>query len=144
MSDPLQKTDRTTITRHGERALYDRDAANAIIDEALVAHVGFDAGDGVIVIPMTYARINDELILHGAVASRWLSSFESGQDVCITVTLLDGLVLARSALAVLGAPLRWATPWQRLSRSPLVPRRGLLQPSRSSRSSNLRSTLRAQ
>jgi len=99
MSTALEKTDRTSITRHSERADYDRAAANAIIDEALVAHVGFDAGSGVTVIPMTYARIGEELILHGAVASRWLSSFEAGQDVCVTVTLLDGLVLARSAFS---------------------------------------------
>lgn len=99
MSDALEKTDRTTITRHSERASYDRDVANAILDEALVAHVGFDAGTGVTVLPMAYARIDDVLYLHGAVASRWLSSFNEGRDVCITVTLVDGLVLARSAFS---------------------------------------------
>ena len=99
MSDALTKTDRTTITRHNERGSYDRDVANAIFDEALVAHVGFDAGAGVTVLPMAYARIDDVLYLHGAVASRWLSSFDEGRDVCVTVTLLDGLVLARSAFS---------------------------------------------
>lgn len=95
----LKKTDRTTISRHAERASYDREVANAILDEALIAHVGLDSGEGVMVIPMTYARIDDELILHGAVASRWLSSFSEGRNICVTVTLLDGLVLARSAFS---------------------------------------------
>lgn len=95
----LQKTDRTTISRHDERASYDRDVANAILDEGLVAHVGLDTGSGVMVIPMTYARLGDELILHGAVASRWLSSFEEGRPVSACVTILDGLVLAQSAFS---------------------------------------------
>lgn len=99
MSNNLTQTDRTTISRHDERASYDRDTANSILDEGLVAHVGFDTGKGVTVIPMTYARQGDELILHGAVASRWLSSFEGGRDICVTVTLLDGLVLARAAFS---------------------------------------------
>ena len=99
MSRALEKTDRTTISRHAERGSYERDAANAILDEGLVAHVGLDTGSGVMVIPMTYARIDDELILHGAVASRWLASFTEGRDICVTVTLLDGLVLARSAFS---------------------------------------------
>jgi nitroimidazol reductase NimA-like FMN-containing flavoprotein (pyridoxamine 5'-phosphate oxidase superfamily) len=99
MSDDLAQTERTSISRHAERGSYDRAAAYAILDEALVAHVGLDAGEGTMVIPMTYARLDDDLILHGAVASRWLSSFESGRDVCVCVTLLDGLVLARSAFS---------------------------------------------
>lgn len=99
MSDNLTRTDKTTISRHSERASYDRNVANEILDEALVAHVGFDTGSGVTVLPMTYARIGDELLLHGAIASRWLSSFEAGREVCVTVTLLDGLVLARSAFS---------------------------------------------
>ena len=99
MSKDLQQTDRTTISRHAERGSYDRDIANAILDEGMVAHVAFDAGGGVIVIPMTYARIGDEIVLHGAVASRWLSSFEHGLPVSVCVTLLDGLVLAQSAFS---------------------------------------------
>ncbi len=99
MSAELQKTDRTTISRHDERGSYDREIANAILDEGLVAHVGVDTGSGVMVIPMTYARMGDELILHGAVASRWLSSFEEGRPVSVCVTLLDGLVLAQSAFS---------------------------------------------
>ena len=99
MGADLKHTDRTSISRHSERGSYEREAAYAILDEALVAHVGVDTGDGVMVIPMTYARIGDELLLHGAVASRWLSSFEAGRDICVCVTLLDGLVLARSAFS---------------------------------------------
>jgi len=99
MTEPLTRTDRTTISRHPERGSYDRETAYAIIDEALVAHVGLDSGGGVMVIPMTYARVGDEVVLHGAVASRWLGSFEKGRDICVCFTLLDGLVLARSAFS---------------------------------------------
>jgi nitroimidazol reductase NimA-like FMN-containing flavoprotein (pyridoxamine 5'-phosphate oxidase superfamily) len=95
----LRKTDRTTISRHDERGSYDRELANAILDEGMVAHVGFDTDDGPTVIPMTYARMDNEIVLHGAVASRWLSSFEKGKPVSICVTLLDGLVLAQSAFS---------------------------------------------
>lgn len=99
MSTALQQTDRTTISRHDERASYDRDVAYSILDEGMVAHVGFGSGGGVTVIPMTYARLGDEIMLHGAVASRWLSSFEQGRPVSVCVTLLDGLVLAQSAFS---------------------------------------------
>lgn len=99
MSGELQKTEKTTISRHAERGSYDRDAAYAILDEGLVAHVGLNSEHGVIVIPMTYARLGDELFLHGAIASRWLSSFEGGRPVSVCVTLLDGIVLARSAFS---------------------------------------------
>lgn len=99
MSKELEQTSRTTISRHAERGSYDRDAAYAILDEGMVAHVGFDTGSGVTVIPMTYARLGDEVVLHGAVASRWLSSFEAGRLVSVCVTLLDGLVLAQSAFS---------------------------------------------
>jgi len=95
----LEQTNRTTISRHSERGSYDRNVANAILDEGMVAHVGFDTGNGVAVIPMTYARIDDELFLHGAIASRWLSGFEQGKPVSVCVTLLDGLVLAQSAFS---------------------------------------------
>ena len=99
MTKELRQTERTTISRHDERGSYDRDAANAILDEGMVAHVAFDTGSGVTVIPMTYARLGDEIVLHGAVASRWLSSFEQGRPVSVCVTLLDGLVLAQSAFS---------------------------------------------
>lgn len=99
MSSPLQQTERTTMSRHDERGSYDRELAYAILDEALVAHVGLRTGHGVTVMPMTYARQGDELLLHGAVASRWLSGTEEGHPISVCVTLLDGLVLARSAFA---------------------------------------------
>ena len=99
MSADLKQTDRTTISRHAERGSYDREAAYAIIDEGMVAHVGFDTGEGVIVIPMTYARIEEEIFLHGAVASRWLSKFDEGAPVSVCITHLDGLVLAKSAFS---------------------------------------------
>ena len=99
MSSPLQQTDRTTMSRHDERGSYDRQLAYAILDEALVAHVGLATAHGVAVMPMTYARRGDDLVLHGAVASRWLSATEEGQPISVCVTLLDGLVLARSAFS---------------------------------------------
>ncbi|MGI9206253.1 MAG: pyridoxamine 5'-phosphate oxidase family protein [Woeseiaceae bacterium] len=99
MSEKLQQTDRTTISRHSERASYDRDTAYEILDEGMVAHVGFDVGNGVTVIPMTYARLDDAIVLHGAVASRWLAAFKAGWPVSVCVTLLDGLVLAQSAFS---------------------------------------------
>ena len=99
MAGELEQTNRTTISRHSERASYDRGTAYEILDEGLVAHVGFDAGSGVTVIPMTYARLDDEIVLHGAVASRWLSSFAEGRPVSVCVTLLDGIVLAQSAFS---------------------------------------------
>jgi uncharacterized protein len=99
MTKELKRTDRTAIGRHPERGNYERETAYAILDEGLVAHVGFDSGNGVVVVPMTYARISDELFLHGAVASRWLSSFRDGMNISVCVTLLDGLVLARSAFS---------------------------------------------
>jgi uncharacterized protein len=73
--------------------------AYAILDEGLVAHVGIETTNGVIVMPMTYARLGNDVILHGAAASRWLGSLETGTPICVRVTLLDGLVLARSAFA---------------------------------------------
>jgi nitroimidazol reductase NimA-like FMN-containing flavoprotein (pyridoxamine 5'-phosphate oxidase superfamily) len=99
VSKDLEKTQKTSISRHDERGSYDRELAYSILDEGMVAHVGFDTGEGVIVIPMTYARLDDDLILHGAVASRWLSSFAAGRAVSVCVTLLDGLVLAQSAFS---------------------------------------------
>ena len=99
VASDLLKTDRTTISRHAERGSYDRETANAILDEGMVAHVAFYLDDGPIVIPVTYARMGDEIVLHGAVASGWVSSFEKGMPVSVCVTLLDGLVLAQSAFS---------------------------------------------
>ncbi len=88
---------RATLRRKAERGRYDRRAADAILDEGLVAHVGLCGDDGPVVIPMLYARWRDRLVLHGSPASRLLRGGSQGLDLCVTVTLVDGLVLARSA-----------------------------------------------
>lgn len=91
------QTDRTTVKRLGERGHYDRAVIDPIIDEALICHVG-TVEDGVpMVIPTLHARIDDQLILHGSPASRMLRSAKL-QEICVTITLVDGFVLARSAL----------------------------------------------
>ena len=87
---------RTTVRRKADRGRYDRDAIHAILDEGLVAHVGFTSDFGVAVLPMVYARLDDDLYLHGAVGNHMLRALDDA-DVCVTVTLVDGLVLSRSA-----------------------------------------------
>ncbi len=83
--------------RRGDRASYDRTAIHALLDEALVAHVGFIDGGRPIVIPMIYGRVGDLLYLHGAKAARFAKAMAPGLPVCLTVTLLDGIVVGRSA-----------------------------------------------
>lgn len=90
-------TERTTLKRLPKRAEYDSAAVYRILDEAFVCHVGFVADGKPIVIPTSYARIEDDLYIHGSAASRMLRALEEGINVCVTVTLIDGLVLARSA-----------------------------------------------
>src|SRR5918992_1147600 len=90
-------TDRTRVRRVPARGRYDRETIDAILDETLVSHVGF-VHDGVpVVIPTLHARLGDRLYLHGSAASRMLRTLERGARVCVTSTLIDGLVLARSA-----------------------------------------------
>jgi len=89
-------TERTTLKRLPKRAEYDRVAVFDILDEAFICHVGFIAAGKPVVIPTSYCRIADDLYIHGSAASRMLRSLEEGIDVCVTVTLIDGLVLARS------------------------------------------------
>lgn len=96
MTEPLLTTDRTALRRHTERGNTDRAAAYEVLDEAYVAHVGFVVDGEPRVLPMTYGRVDDALYLHGAVANAMLRT-AAGAEVCLTVTLLDGLVLARSA-----------------------------------------------
>lgn len=91
------KTNRTELRRRPDRGSHDRAVVNAILDEALVCHVGFVSDGQPYVIPASYARVGDALVLHGAVASRLCRVLAAGGDVCVTVTLLDGLVLARAA-----------------------------------------------
>jgi uncharacterized protein len=89
-------TARTRVVREPQRAVYHRDAVNQILDEAFLCHVGFVADGQPFVIPTSYGRDGDMLYIHGSAASRMLRNIDQGVPVCITVTLLDGLVLARS------------------------------------------------
>ncbi len=95
--DPLSVTDRTTVRRLASRGNYDRETIHAILDEALVCHVGFVVDGAPVVIPTIHWREGDMLYVHGSAASRMLRTLKGGVDVCVTVTLVDGLVLARSA-----------------------------------------------
>ena len=85
------------MKRRPDRGFYGRDVIDAILDEGLVCHLGFRVGGQPYVIPTTYARAGDTIVIHGSPASRLLRSLRDGVAVCLTVTLLDGLVLARSA-----------------------------------------------
>jgi nitroimidazol reductase NimA-like FMN-containing flavoprotein (pyridoxamine 5'-phosphate oxidase superfamily) len=96
MTDLLAPSARTEV-RRSERASYDRSTIYSILDEALICHVGFVADEQPFVIPTIHARIDDRLYIHGAPAARMLKTLRGGVPVCVTVTLLDGLVLARSA-----------------------------------------------
>ncbi|HET6639959.1 MAG TPA: pyridoxamine 5'-phosphate oxidase family protein [Gemmatimonadota bacterium] len=89
-------TRRTTVRRNAKRGAYDREVVNAILDAGIVAHVGFVHEGQPYVIPMSYARDGDRLLLHGAGGSRLMRTLASGAPACVTVTLLDGIVLARS------------------------------------------------
>ena len=88
---------RTTLRRRPQRGVYDAAVVRAIVDEAPFCHVGFVDGGVPVVIPTVHARVGDTLVLHGAAANRMLVTLRDGGEVCVTVTLLDGLVLARSA-----------------------------------------------
>jgi nitroimidazol reductase NimA-like FMN-containing flavoprotein (pyridoxamine 5'-phosphate oxidase superfamily) len=92
----MQPTPRTTIHRKPARGSYDRAVVHGILDAGLVAHVGFVVDAQPYVIPMVYGRLGDELVLHGAAASRMLKHGSQGVPLCATVTIVDGLVLARS------------------------------------------------
>ena len=83
--------------RHPERGSHERDEIHAILDEGLACHVGIVVDGRPVVIPMAYGRDGDRLLLHGATGSRLVQALASGCAVCVTVTLLDGLVVARSA-----------------------------------------------
>jgi uncharacterized protein len=96
MAEVFPVTDRTRIVREANRAVYDREAIHKILDEAFVCHVGFAAEGEPLVIPTMFARVGDNLYFHGSAASRMLRGLSSAAPVCITVTLIDGMVLARS------------------------------------------------
>jgi nitroimidazol reductase NimA-like FMN-containing flavoprotein (pyridoxamine 5'-phosphate oxidase superfamily) len=91
------QTERTTVHRLAKRASYDRETVHAILDEALICHVGFSVDGSPVVIPTIHWREGETLYIHGSVASRMLRTLKDGVDVCATITLVDGLVLARSA-----------------------------------------------
>ena len=97
MTATISVTDRTKVRRLANRGNYDRDTIHAILDEALVCHVGFVVDGAPVVIPTIHWREDDTLYVHGSAASRMLRSLKNGVDACVTVTLIDGLVLARSA-----------------------------------------------
>jgi nitroimidazol reductase NimA-like FMN-containing flavoprotein (pyridoxamine 5'-phosphate oxidase superfamily) len=93
----LRQSDRSKVRRMADRARYDWETATAILDEGLICHVGFAVDGKTWVVPTTYARVDDHLYLHGANGNHALRTLAAGTDACVTVTLLDGLVLARSA-----------------------------------------------
>ncbi len=93
----LTATQRSLIRRLLQRGQYERQVIYQILDEGLVCHVGFAVDGQPFVIPTAYGRVGDRLYIHGSPASRMLRSLQTGIEVCVTVTLLDGLVLARSA-----------------------------------------------
>src|SRR4051794_24378269 len=96
MSTSSAPTPRTRVIREPQRAVYDRDAVYRILDEGFICHVGFAVDGQPFVIPTSYGRHEDVLYIHGSAASRMLRNVSGGISMCVTVTLLDGLVLARS------------------------------------------------
>jgi len=99
LATPAQPhSDRVRVRRKRERGNYDRCVIDAILDEALIAHLGISDDGQPIVIPTLHARCDDVVYCHGSVASRTIRALAAGAPVCLTVSLLDGLVLARSAM----------------------------------------------
>jgi nitroimidazol reductase NimA-like FMN-containing flavoprotein (pyridoxamine 5'-phosphate oxidase superfamily) len=96
MSEARIPSQRTRVVREPERGIYDRETAYKILDEAFLCHVGFVVDGQPYVIPTSYGRKDDALYIHGSAASRMLKRMDDAVPVCVTVTLLDGLVLARS------------------------------------------------
>ncbi len=95
--DPFTRTPQTTLKRLPERGAFDRGTVYRILDEAFVCHVGFVVDGRPFVIPTAYGRVGDTLYIHGSAASRMQRALSKQIPVCVTVTLVDGLVLARSA-----------------------------------------------
>jgi uncharacterized protein len=114
---------RTRVRREPDRGIYDRNTIDAILDEGLVGHLGFVHDEQPFVIPTLYARVGDEVYVHGSAASRMLRTLRGGIKACLTVTLLDGFVLARSifnhsmnyrSVVVLGRALEIDDPDEKL------------------------------
>ncbi len=93
----LLETERTKLKRLPKRGHFDRETVYGILDESFICHVGFAPEGKPVVIPTGYARVDDKLYIHGSQASRMLRTLSGGVDACVTVTIVDGLVLARSA-----------------------------------------------
>ena len=96
MSTNQPPTQRTRVVREPQRAVYDRETVYKILDEGFICHVGFAVDGQPFVIPTSYGRKDADLYIHGSAASRMLRNMKEAVPVCVTVTLLDGLVLARS------------------------------------------------
>jgi uncharacterized protein len=96
VAESFTPTERTRVVREPHRAAYDRETIYKILDEGFVCHVGFETDGQPFVIPTLYARVGDAIYFHGSAASRMLRGAAGGVPVCVTVTLTDGLVLARS------------------------------------------------
>src|SRR6202167_1135800 len=96
MPQPSAPSTRTRLVREADRAVYDREAAYKILDEGFICHVGLVVDGQPFVIPTGYGRVGDDLYIHRSAASRMLRNVHQGVAVCVTVTLVDGLVLARS------------------------------------------------
>ncbi len=96
MSETFTPNERTRVVREPHRGVYDRETIDRILDEGFVCHVGFAIEGQPFVIPTMYARVGDAIYFHGSAASRMLRGAAAGIAVCVTVTLVDGLVLARS------------------------------------------------
>jgi nitroimidazol reductase NimA-like FMN-containing flavoprotein (pyridoxamine 5'-phosphate oxidase superfamily) len=96
MPDNFAVNERTRVVREPQRGIYDRDTIYKILDEGFICHVGFTVEGQPYVIPTMFARIGDAIYFHGSAASRMLRNVSAGIAVCVTVTLVDGLVLARS------------------------------------------------
>jgi uncharacterized protein len=96
VTESFTPTERTRVVREPQRGVYDRETIYRILDEGMVCHVGFSVDGQPFVIPTLYARVGDAIYFHGSAASRMLRGAAGGVPVCVTVTLTDGLVLARS------------------------------------------------
>ena len=96
MAENFSVTERTRVIREPQRGIYDRESIYKILDEGFICHVGFSLDGQPYVIPTMFARIGDAIYFHGSAASRMLRNVSAGISVCVTVTLVDGLVLARS------------------------------------------------
>jgi nitroimidazol reductase NimA-like FMN-containing flavoprotein (pyridoxamine 5'-phosphate oxidase superfamily) len=97
MSETLSVTDRTRVRRKPARGSYDRAVVHAILDEALVCHVAFASEHGPVVLPTTFVRVDDQIYIHGSPANHLLRTIGANAEACVAVTLVDALVLARTA-----------------------------------------------